>query len=321
MDSRGLAQRIDSRPTRHSLEQSDRERPKASSPGARVAFACGVPRPRLVGGRRGRGPLDLRGARERAVLAYLLVHLGRSVSAEIVDAVWDDPQRASAVRSLQARISRLRRMLEPTRAAASASVVARDGAGYRLAVADGSVDAKRFEQLVAEARGAEPSDALARADAALSLVRGEPYSDFVYLDFAQPEIRRLAELELQARELRLSALLDLGREREALLDLEPSSSRTPLRESLARLLMVALYRSGRHVDGLAVYRGLVERLRELGLEPDEESRRLERQMLHHAPELAPIGARRTNIGDRLTSFVGREDDRAQVLARSPGIGS
>jgi predicted ATPase/DNA-binding SARP family transcriptional activator len=265
------------------------------------------------------GPLDLRGARERAVLAYLLVHLGRSVSAEeIVDAVWDDPQRPSAIRSLHARISRLRRMLEPTRAAVSASVVVRDGAGYRLAVDDEDVDAKRFERLVTEARDAEPPEALARADAALRLVRGEPYSDFVYLDFAQPEIRRLAELELQARELRLSALLELGREREALLDLEPLVEQNPLRESLARLLMLALYRSGRHVDGLAVYRGLVERLRELGLEPDEESRRLERQMLHHAPELAPTGARRTNIGDRLTSFVGREEDRAQVIARLAG---
>jgi predicted ATPase/DNA-binding SARP family transcriptional activator len=261
------------------------------------------------------GPLEIKGAKERAVLAYLLVRHGRSASVdEIVDAVWGESPSASAGRSLQARISRLRRELDPGRAAASASVIARDGGGYRLVTGPDDVDAERFARLVTEARGLAPQQALAQADRALGLLRGEPYAEFAYLDFAQSEIRRLGELELQAHEQRSSALVELGRQNEALPDLERLVVENPLREPLVRLLMLALYRSGRHADALAAYRRLVEQLRELGLGPEEESRRLERLMLQRAPELTAEPAR-MNIPERLTSFVGREDDRLLVLDR------
>jgi predicted ATPase/DNA-binding SARP family transcriptional activator len=261
------------------------------------------------------GPVELQGAKERAVLAYLLAHLGRSASVdEIIHAVWGERPPASAARSLQARVSKLRRLLEPGRTAASGSVVVRDTSGYRLVIDGGDVDAERFARLVADARGVEPEESLAKAEAALRLLRGEPYGEFAYHDFAQPEIRRLKELELQARELRLGALLALGRHAEALPDLERLVEENPLREPLARLLMLAFYRSGRHTDALAVYRGLARELRELGLEPDEDSRRLERQMLQHAPALAAASELRTNLGSRLTSFVGREDERSRVLS-------
>jgi predicted ATPase/DNA-binding SARP family transcriptional activator len=262
------------------------------------------------------GPLELPGAKERAVLAYLLANLGRTVSPdEIVDAVWGDRAPTAATRSLHVRISRLRRALEPQRAATSASVIARDGAGYRLLIDDTDIDAGQFARLVAAARAADPRESLARTDQALALVRGEPYGEFLYLDFAQAEIRRLKELELRAQELRGSALLALGREDEALPELERLVEKNPLREPLARNLMLALYRSGRQEDALACYRRLSEKLRELGLEPDEDSRRLERQMLQRAPGLARVEPLRTNIGARLTSFVGREADRAELLAR------
>ena len=120
---------------------------------------------------------------------------------------------------------------------------------------------------------------------------------------------------LQAQELRLSALVELGRNDEALPDLKQLVEQHPYREPLARLLMLALYRSGRHADAVAAYRGLFERLREIGLEPEDESRRLERLMLQRAPELAVVEPARTNIGSRLTSLVGREDDQALVRER------
>ncbi len=262
------------------------------------------------------GPLELPGAKERAVLAYLLARLGRSVSAgEIIDAVWGARPPASAERSLHARISRLRRLLEPGRKAVSASAIERDNVGYRLVIDDDDVDAERFARLVVEARGLEASQSLTLADKALALWRGEPYGEFIDLEFAQSEARRLKELALQAHELRMSALLELGRHREALPDVEQLVEQNRLREPLARFLMLALYRSGRHADALAAYRSLFGRLRELGLEPDEESRRLERQMLQRAPELSVAEPARTNIGERLTSFVGREDDCRSLRER------
>ena len=173
----------------------------------------------------------MHGAKERAVLAYLLAHLGRSVSHdEIVDAVWGDRLPSSAVRSLHARISRLRRLLEPGRTAASASVIARDGAGYRLAIGSDDVDGERFARLVAEARSDEPRESLAKAENALALLRGEPYGEFLYLDFAQVEVRRLKELELQARELRVAALLEFGLHGEA----------PPIGSERARLRLLSL---------------------------------------------------------------------------------
>jgi predicted ATPase/DNA-binding SARP family transcriptional activator len=262
------------------------------------------------------GPLELPGAKERAVLACLLANLGRSVSAdEIVDAVWGERPPASAVRSLHARISKLRRVLEPGRAPASASVIVKDGVGYRLAVEPDTVDAERLERLVSIAHRAEPALCLEKVEEALALLRGEPYAEFAYLDFAQVQIRRLKELELQARELRLSALVDLGRHADALPGLERLVEQHPEREPLSRLLMLALYRSGRHVDALAAYRALFTRLNELGLEPGEESRGLERQILQRAPELRGVEPPRTNIGVRLTSFVGRQAELALVLER------
>src|SRR5437870_13113910 len=117
---------------------------------------------------RAEGPLELPGAKERAVLAYLLARLGRSVSGgEIIDAVWGERPPASAERSLHVRISRLRQLLEPGREAASASVIERDGVGYRLVVAHDNVDAERFARLVADASGLQPSESLARTDEAL----------------------------------------------------------------------------------------------------------------------------------------------------------
>ena len=106
----------------------------------------------------------------------------------------------------------------------------------------------------------------------------------------------------------------------------------PLREPLARFLMLALYRSGRHADALAAYRDLSARLRELGLEPEEESRKLERQMLQRAPELAVVepardqhrrkahessSAVKTTAGDVRERFV---EHRLVTLTGPGGVG-
>lgn len=63
----------------------------------------------------------------------------------------------------------------------------------------------------------------------------------------------------------------------------------PRHEGLCARLMLALYRSGRHADALAVYRehadGIVETL---GLQPSPALRALELHILRHDPELARL---------------------------------
>src|SRR3954465_12766182 len=111
------------------------------------------------------GPVQVRGRKERAVLAYLLVHAGRAVPAEeLVMAVWGDDAPRSAGKSLQVRLSGLR-----TDLGADGELVRREGAGYRLAVAPGALDAQVFEQLVDEAARQPPRQAVGIYDRALAL--------------------------------------------------------------------------------------------------------------------------------------------------------
>ena len=77
-----------------------------------------------------------------------------------------------------------------------------------------------------------------------------------------------------------------GRHADLVGELAAAVRAHPLRERLAGQLMLALYRSGRQADALAAYRDarttLVE---ELGLEPGEELRELQRRILAHDPAL------------------------------------
>ena len=227
------------------------------------------------------------GGKERAVLARLLLDPGRSVPVDaLLDAVWDDAPRDAAARSLSVRIARLRGFLEPGRASGDpARVLVREPGGYRLAIHPEQVDAARFEAQVAAAGALAPAERLDALDAALALWRGPAYADVADLEFARPEIRRLDALRSGAEETRARCLVDLGREQEAIPELERLLARDPLREELARTLMLALYRAGRQVDALAAYRELAARLGELGLQPVGGTRELEHAILTQDPRL------------------------------------
>src|SRR4051812_26609721 len=217
------------------------------------------------------GPRPVHGRKELAVLACLLAHAGRSVPAdELVLAVWGEDAPPSAHKSLQVRLSRLRSDLGP-----GGPPIERVGAGYRLGVADGSLDAERFERLITEGGRQAPAEAAETYERALGLVRGRPYADVADLDALHAEIRRLDELRVSAVEGWARALLDLGRHADALPELDRAVEREPLHEGLAALHMRALYRAGRQADALDAYRRLVRRLDDLGLEPSEELRELE----------------------------------------------
>jgi hypothetical protein len=90
------------------------------------------------------------GAKERAILARLLIDPGRTVPADaLLDAAWDGVPRAAAARSLAVRIANLRAFLQPGRdRGAPSSLLVRDGPGYRLCVAPEQVDSQRFERCV-----------------------------------------------------------------------------------------------------------------------------------------------------------------------------
>jgi YVTN family beta-propeller protein len=231
-------------------------------------------------------PVAVGGGRQRALLALLLVHSGEVVSRDrLIDELWAGQPPVSASQSLDAYLSRLRRAF---REAGGDDVLATRAPGYVLATND--TDVSRFEALVEEGRAA-----LAAADAgraaellreALGLWRGPAYAEVADEPWAQTEARRLEELRLAAIEDRIDAELALGRHAALVPELEALAARHPTRERLTGQLMLALYRSGRQADALAVYRAARRALvDELGLEPGHELRRLEVAVLAQEPEL------------------------------------
>ena len=102
--------------------------------------------------------------------------------------------------------------------------------GYVLRVNGGQLDSTRFEQLLADARTAQPAERAAGLRQALGLWRGPALADLTFDDFAQAEIRRLEELRLVAREERIGADLELGRHADVVAELESLVAEQPLRE-------------------------------------------------------------------------------------------
>ncbi|MFE9005011.1 BTAD domain-containing putative transcriptional regulator [Streptomyces sp. NPDC007875] len=237
--------------------------------------------------------IALKGPRHRAVLARLIVARRRVVPvSRLVDDLWTEPPPA-AVGAVRTFVAALRRALEPQRPPRTpARLLVTEGPGYALRADVDAVDAWRFEQDVAAAATLPPDGALPRLEEALSRWRGPAYVEFVDEDWARGERSRLAELRLHAVERQAEARLALGRAAEAVPDLEAHLAEHPWREGAWRALALALYRTGRQGDALAVLRRaralLVE---QLGVDPGPELRRLETDILGQAPHLDPATAR------------------------------
>src|SRR3990172_9021762 len=188
----------------------------------------------------GERPLRLAGAKQRALLALLLLHPKEVVSQDrLIDELWGEEPPEKAANALQARVSQLRKALGRS---GSEALVTR-APGYLLEVGPGDLDVERFVRLAGDGRrGGAPAGG------------GEP--------------PRLEEARLAALEERLEADLALGRHGELVGELESLITAHPLRERLRGQFMLALYRSGRHAAALEAYQearhGLVEGL---GIEP------------------------------------------------------
>jgi len=241
--------------------------------------------------------VGLGGEKPRALLAILLLHRNEVVSADrLIDDLWGEAPPASALPTLRAYVSRLRKALNgsggsvcgerDSAAGSEDGVLLTRGRGYLLRVAPGELDLERFLDVAERghhALAAGDADGAARAlREALGLWRGPPLADFAYEPFAQAAIAQLEELRLAAIEDRVEADLALGRSRELVGELRDLVARHPLRERLRGQLMLALYRSGRQAEALESYQAFRRRLsEELGLEPGPAVQQLERAILGH----------------------------------------
>jgi DNA-binding SARP family transcriptional activator len=230
--------------------------------------------------------LRLPGSKARAVLSILLLHANEAVSMErLIDELWGENPPETAANTLQVHVSQLRKALPRGK-----DVLLTRGRGYLLKVEPEALDLARFEQLSRDARSdlaaGNPIAAAGKLREALDLWRGPPLADLSGEFAAQPEIARLEEEHLVALEDRIEADLALARHDAVIGELEEIVAAHPLRERPRRMLMLALYRSGRQAEALALYqktrRELVE---ELGIEPSPALQRLEKAILMQDPSL------------------------------------
>ena len=264
-------------------------------------------------------PIPVPGTRERGLLALLAISAGQVVSSDrLVEELWGADLPREPANALQAAVSRLRKALGPL----GPQMVVTRPSGYALEVDPDSIDARRFERLVAEGRRRlteQPAEAAQHLTDALALWRGPPVPELADTDTGRAEAARLEDLRLGAEEDRIDALLAAGRHAEVVGELEALVRAQPLRERRWGQLMLALYRTGRQAEALRSYqearRVLVE---ELGLEPSPHLRHLEAAMLAQDPSLGPpaqepdAGSVRHNLPARATSFVGRWRERREV---------
>src|SRR4051812_20730532 len=292
-------------------------------------------------------PAKLPGVAERALLVQLLLAPGRTIPATLlVDRLWSEATLpVDPMNALQIRVSKLRRAL---REMGVDELVARDGVGYRASVDASQVDALDFAARIRSARadtthaaaaGGYEQRHLRAYDDALALWRGDPLSDFVTQQWASAEAARLVELRLAALIERAQVALALGLHLEVVGDLEPLVSEDPTVESLAGLLMLALYRSGRQADALAVYtrtRTVLDEM--LGVEPSISLRSLHERVLRQDESLgggsdvvaasavasvrsrgAEGGAATTNLPTVLRPLIGRDEQLDSLSTMLGGV--
>ncbi len=222
------------------------------------------------------GPVSLGGPKQRTVLAMLVQVVGRRVRTDqLALGVYGEEAPTGARRTIQTYVSNLRRDL--------GEVIQGDGDGDVLDVPPAAIDADRFEAAYHAALHElehEPDRAAARLADALAMWRGHAYADVDANGKLDAEIARLHELRLDALEHRIGADLALGRHHELLGELEALTAEHPFRENLRAHQVVALYRSGRQSDALAVVGRTRQVLdEELGIDPSPQLQQLERRIL------------------------------------------
>jgi DNA-binding SARP family transcriptional activator len=271
--------------------------------------------------------VEVPAARQRALLAALLLRAGSPVPADVLaEIVWDGMPPSGAQTTLRSHVLRLRRVLG---LGAGARVRTRNRA-YLVEATPEEVDALRFAQLSQEGGEAVRAGDWARASAtlseALALWRGPLLADVPSESLRREEVQDLEALRLQAEEWRIDAALHLGGASELVPGLQSVAVQHPLRERFHGQLMLALYRCGRQAEALAAYRQarrvLVE---ELGTEPGPELQQLHQQILHADPALirtgpatpaasaeAPAGPAPRQLPAAVAGFTGRAAELAAL---------
>ena len=276
------------------------------------------------------GPVDVvvdgdaravRGLRRKAVLAILALHAGEVVSTgQLADAVWGQDAPATVVNTLQSHVSYLRTVL------GNKGAIRTHPPGYLLDLRGDCTDVREAERLLSQATQApEPAEAVRQLRQAIGLWRGRPLPDVTGLAWLEEQAERLELLRLRVEYALSEARLAAGEHAELVPELEQMAADHPFDERIGEQLMLALYRSGRQADALAVYHRLRHTLAtELGIDPGQPLRDLETAILRQdraldAPAPAPAAATPlvpvpAQLPPAVPTFTGRSAELATLDA-------
>ncbi|MFJ3701364.1 MULTISPECIES: AfsR/SARP family transcriptional regulator [unclassified Streptomyces] len=221
---------------------------------------------------------------QRALLAALLLRYGRTATAaELIDALWGDEPPSQALATVRTYASRLRKTL-------GQDTLVSEAGGYAVRIPRETLDLTLAQDLASEAEkargGGDRGQARALINKLLGLWDGEALASLPG-PYAENQRAGLEEWRLQLTETRLDLDLEVGCHAEAVSELTALTAAQPLRERLRELLMVALYRSGRQAEALAVYADTRRLLaQELGVDPRPELSQLQQRILRADEELA-----------------------------------
>lgn len=261
-------------------------------------------------------------AKPRTVLALLAVRASSVVAVdELVHELWSDAVPRSAKAVVQTYIMHLRKLIDGANRddhrdqncpQGKTIVVTRPG-GYQLTAESTEVDMWQFDQLGALGHRARELGDLKQASQsfakALEWWKGRPLLDVQTGGLLTCQAKRLEEARLNMLDRKFEVDLRLGRQHEVLGELTAQVSSYPTHEGLCAHLMLALYRSGRRAEAVAVYRQLhASMVQQQALEPSPALRRLHRSMLgsdRGSAELTDLWQRATKRGRDQTLANGR----------------
>lgn len=257
------------------------------------------------------------GLLRKAILAVLALNAGQTVSTDLlIDRVWGDRAKGTAPNTLQSHVSYLRHRLG-TRSA----IIARPP-GYLLDLPGDPSDAAAADRLIGSGlRATDPARRAEALRAALKLWRGRPLQEVLDVPWLAEQAQRLATLEFEARRALIEARLALGEHAQVVPELRLLAAQHPYDEQVQAQLVLALYRTGRQTDALAVLREVRTVLAaDLGISPGRALRELEASVLRQdlaltsspAPAGPPEGA---------SAFVGRRAELARVTRLLDAAGS
>ncbi|KAB2352449.1 AfsR/SARP family transcriptional regulator [Actinomadura rudentiformis] len=223
---------------------------------------------------------------QRSLLASLVLNANKDVPVDdLVEYLWCERTPRRPRSALHTCVTRLRNTFDAY-GVSLCDTLHTTSVGYMLEADPASVDLLRFRAFIVKAEAAaDQGDTMSEFTwlaKALSQWRGpallDVQSDLLHRDL----VPRLTEECGNALERRFEIAISLGRHGDVVGELRTLTHRHRFREGFWRLLMTALYRSGRQAEALEAYGEISAQLNdELGIDPSHELQDLRMTILRN----------------------------------------